>query len=232
MTTPSSLVLVVEDEPQIRRLVCQTLESNGYRTVDAESGSRGLQLIATSRPDLVIIDLGLPDIDGAEIITRVRAQSNVPILVLSARDREQEKIKALDAGADDYLTKPYGTGELLARARAALRRGGIRENSPPTAVLVAGELRMDVRRHTVSVGARPVRLTPTEFGVLSLLMRNAGMVVTHRQLLAEVWGSRDPEKLHYARIVMAALRQKIEPDPTMPRYFLTETGVGYRLLAD
>jgi two-component system KDP operon response regulator KdpE len=216
----------------MRRLVCRTLEANGYTTLAAESAARGLAMAIDTRPDLLIVDLGLPDLDGTEAIARVRAQSNVPIIVLSARDREQEKIKALDAGADDYLTKPYSTGELLARTRAALRRGQLRENRSTDDVLTAGELTIDLRRHKVMLGSRPIKLTPTEFGVLTVLMRNAGMVVTHRQLLAEVWGSRDEGKQHYARIVMAALRQKIEPDPAMPRYFVTDTGIGYRLVAD
>jgi two-component system KDP operon response regulator KdpE len=229
MTEPRATVLVVEDEPEIRRFLRSSLGADGYRVVEAESGDRGATDAGTHKPDLAIVDLGLPDIDGVEVIRRIRAWSPMPILVLSARAQERSKIEALDAGADDYVTKPFGVGELLARVRVALRHAA---RPPSGKILSFSDVSVDFeKRHAVRCGSE-VHLTPIEFRLLGCLAKHLGMVVTHRQLLREVWGPSHVEHTHYLRIYMKQLREKLEADPVRPRHLLTETGVGYRLLAD
>jgi two-component system KDP operon response regulator KdpE len=226
------VVLVIEDEPPIRRFLRPTLASQGYRIVEAESGEDGLLQAATRQPDLVILDLGLPDLDGLEVIRRLREWTAVPIIVLSARGAESDKVAALDAGADDYVAKPFAVGELLARARVALRHapGSGRESGESTFVL--GDLRVDLARRRVWRGEAEVRLTPIEYRLLTALVRHAGKVLTHRQLLQDVWGPGQVEQTHYLRVYMANLRRKLEVDPARPRFLRTEPGVGYRLLAE
>ena len=229
MTEPRATVLVVEDEPEIRRFLRSSLGAEGYRVVEAETGARAATDAATHKPDLAIIDLGLPDIDGIEVIRRVREWSPMPILVLSARAQEHSKIQALDAGADDYVTKPFGVGELLARVRAALRHAA---RSPSGQLLRLGEATIDLEKRRAVRGGSEVHLTPIEFRLLGCLAKHLGMVVTHRQLLREVWGPSHVEHTHYLRIYLKQLRDKLEADPVRPKYLITETGVGYRLLAD
>jgi two-component system KDP operon response regulator KdpE len=232
MSSPAEpLVLVVDDEPQLRRFLRASLPAQGYRLIEAASGEEALREAAARAPDLVLLDLGLPDLDGVEVTRRLREWSTAPILVLSARDQEQDKIRALDAGADDYLTKPFGTGELLARMRVALRHAGRSETSDEP-VVATGALEVDLGSRRVTVGGRQVRLTRTEYRLLAMLARHAGKVLTHRQLLKEVWGPNAVEQTHYLRVFMGQLRHKIEDDPAQPHYLLTETGVGYRLAAD
>ena len=222
-------ILVVEDEPEIRRFLRSSLGAEGYRVVEADSGKRGSIGAATHKADLAIIDLGLPDFDGREVIRRIREWSGMPIVVLSARTQERSKIDALDAGADDYITKPFGVGELLARVRAALRHAARPPNGAP---LSLGDVTVDLEKRRVARGTEEIRLTPIEFRLLACLGKHAGRVVTHRHLLAEVWGPSHAEQTHYLRIYMKQLRDKLEVDPVQPRYLLTETGVGYRLVAD
>lgn len=229
MTHAGHVILVIEDEPQIRRLLRATLDAAGYRVLEAENGERGVLEAASHKPDLVMVDLGLPDIDGVEVVTRVRAWSNMPIVVLSARSAEAQKIAALDAGADDYVTKPFATGELMARIRAALRHASRSEHAGPAGVLRLGTTEVDLERRLVNADGKAVHLTPIEFRLLACLAQHAGMVLTHRHLLREVWGPGHIDQSHYLRIYMKQLRHKLEPDPTRPRYLLTETGVGYRL---
>jgi two-component system, OmpR family, KDP operon response regulator KdpE len=228
MTEP--VVVLIEDEPQIRRFLRTTLGSQGYRLFEAATGADGLVEAASRQPDVVIVDLGLPDIDGLEVIRRLREWSTVPIIVLSARGQEPDKVVALDLGADDYVSKPFGAEELLARVRVALRHkaGVARED----AVFTSGDLRVDLGRRHVFVRDQEVKLTPTEYRLLTTLVRYAGRVLTHRQLLKEVWGPNQTEEAHYLRVYMAQLRRKIEADPAQPRYLLTEPGVGYRLAGE
>jgi two-component system KDP operon response regulator KdpE len=223
-------VLVVEDEPEIRRFLRSALGAENYRVVEAENGERGAIEAGTHKPDLAIVDLGLPDLDGVEVIRRIREWSPMPILVLSARTREQAKVEALDAGADDYVTKPFGVGELLARVRVALRHSARAPSGKET--LAFGDVRVDLQRRQVTRGGAEVHLTPIEFRLLACLAKHLGMVVTHRQLLREVWGPSHVEHTHYLRIYMKQLREKLEDDPVRPKHLLTETGVGYRLVAD
>lgn len=225
------LVLVVEDESQVMRFLRATLPAQGYRLIEAATGAQALVDAATRAPDIVLLDLWLPDMDGVEVTRRLRDWSAIPIIVLSARGRENDKIEALDAGADDYLTKPFGTGELLARMRVALRNAA-RVGDAPEATFTTGALRVDLGARQVFVGERQVRLTRTEYRLLAALVKNAGKVVTHRQLLREAWGPGAVDQSHYVRVYMAQLRHKLEDDPARPRYLLTETGVGYRLKAD
>jgi len=223
-------LLVIEDEQEIRRFLRVSLECHGYRLVEAATGREGILHAAGQQPDLLLLDLGLPDIDGLELIRQVRQWSQVPIVVLSARGREEEKVAALDAGADDYLTKPFGVGELLARIRVALRHAlGTREGEEP--VFVLERLRVDLVRRQVFVGEDEVHLTPIEYRLLATMIKHAGKVLTHRQLLKEVWGPDSVAERHYLRVYMAQLRRKIEADPARPRFLLTEPGVGYRLAA-
>jgi two-component system, OmpR family, KDP operon response regulator KdpE len=220
------LVLVVEDEPQVRRFLRAALSSHGYRLIEAGGVREGEQLATSHTPDVYLLDLGLPDGDGVELARRLREWTRAPIIVLSARGREEDKVNALDAGADDYLTKPFGVNELLARLRVALRHALAGTEQP--SVIEAGPLRVDLGRREVAVGGREVRLTPTEYRLLALLARHAGKVLTHRQILREVWGPNATEA-HYVRVHMAELRKKIEADPARPRLVVTEPGVGYRL---
>jgi two-component system KDP operon response regulator KdpE len=231
MNPSEPLVLVVDDEPQLRRFLRASLPAQGYRLIEAASGEEALREAAARAPDLVLLDLGLPDLDGVEVTRRLREWSAAPILVLSARDQEQDKIRALDAGADDYLTKPFATGELLARMRVALRHAA-RGEATEEPVVATGDMRVDLAGRRVTVGEREVRLTRTEYRLLALLARHAGKVLTHRQLLKEVWGPGAVDQTHYLRVYMGQLRHKIEADPAQPRYLLTETGVGYRLAAE
>lgn len=220
-------ILVVDDEPQIHRFLRVTLEAHDFRIVEAESGREGIRLAALEKPDAVILDLGLPDMDGQEAIARLREWSRVPIIVLSVRADEADKIAALDAGADDYVTKPFGTGELLARIRAALRHvAGSAAGAP---VFTSGDLTVDLEKRLVTVGGNPVRLSPKEYDLLKLLVQHAGKVLTHRFILREVWGQAHEEDVQYLRVFARQLRQKIEDDPARPKRLLTEPGVGYRL---
>ncbi|GGX11400.1 two-component system response regulator KdpE [Undibacterium macrobrachii] len=227
ISTPSALL--VEDEPQIRRFVRTALEEEGWQVNESSTLQRGLIDAGTRHPDLVILDLGLPDGDGIDFIRDVRRWSSVPIIVLSARVSEVEKIRALDAGADDYLTKPFGIGELQARVRATLRR----QRQPGvnlSGIVQFGDVKIDMKARLVTKADEVVHLTPTEFRLLNVLVNHAGRVVTNPQLLKEVWGPSHGESGHYLRIYMRYLRQKLEDDPTQPKYFLTETAVGYRLM--
>ena len=229
MIDRNPIALLVEDEPQIRRFVRVALETEGWQIHEAETLKRGLVEAGTRRPDIVILDLGLPDGDGFEFIKDVRNWSSVPIIVLSARTGEIDKILALDSGADDYLTKPFGVGELLARVRSALRR--IRQpGANQNGVIQFGAVRVDMVSRLVTKANEVVHLTPTEYRLLTTLVNNAGCVVTNRQLLQEVWGPSHSEDGHYLRIYLGRLRQKLEDDPAQPRYLITETAVGYRLL--
>ena len=225
--TSGPLVLVVEDELPVRRFLRAALEAHGYRWVEAATVAEALLAAVTHNPEVVLLDLGLPDGDGLDLTRRIREWSRVPILVVSARGRESDKVAALDAGADDYQTKPFGTQELLARIRVALRHSAVGAELAP--VLDCGGLRIDLARRQVFRGADEIRLTPTEYRLLALLARHQGRVLTHRQILAEVWGPNSLEHTHYVRVYLAELRKKIEDDPARPRWLLTEPGVGYRL---
>ena len=222
-------ILVVEDEPEIRRFLRSSLGAEGYRVVEAENARRGAIDAGSHKPDLAIVDLALPDFDGKQLIRQIRAWSPMPIVVLSARNEERSKIEALDAGADDYITKPFGVGELLARVRAALRHA-LRPASGKA--LAFGEVKVNFEKHQAERAGAPVHLTPIEFRLLGCLAKHLGMVVTHRQLLREVWGPSHVEHTHYLRIYRKQLREKLEADPVRPRHLLTETGIGYRLIAE
>jgi len=226
MAAPAPVVLLIEDEMQMRRFLRATLHSHEYQLVEATTARDGLAQAAGRNPDVILLDLGLPDGDGIDLTRRIREWSKVPIIVLSARGREADKVAALDAGADDYLTKPFGVGELLARLRVALRHGAQPASEP---VFVLAGLRVDFERRRVFVDDSEVHLTPTEYKLLGTLVRHAGKVLTHRQLLKEVWGPNAVEHTHYLRVYMTQLRHKLEKDATRPQYFLTEPGVGYRL---
>jgi two-component system KDP operon response regulator KdpE len=227
--TVGPLVLVIEDELQIRRFLRTALTTASFRMIEAATGNDGIALAARQQPDLVVLDLGLPDIDGEHVVARIREWSAVPIIVLSARIQESDKVSALDAGADDYLTKPFGVKELLARLRVALRHATSTSSAGP-GLFTVGDLRIDIVHRRVHAGEREVHLTPKEFKLVATLVAHAGKVLTHRQLLKAVWGPAHVEESHYLRIYMAQLRHKLERDPTRPRYFLTEAGVGYRLV--
>jgi two-component system KDP operon response regulator KdpE len=230
MTEVRSTILLVEDEPEMRLVLRTSLTVEGYRLAESTTARRGLIDAGTHKPDLAIVDLGLPDLDGIEVVRRIREWSSMPILVLSARAQERSKIQALDAGANDYVTKPFGMGELLARVRAALRHT-IRRASGKS-LLRLGSVVIDFERRQASRDGTEIRLTAIEFRLLAVLARHLGMVVTHRQLLAEVWGPTHQSDTHYLRVYMKQLREKLETDPIRPRYLVTDTGVGYRLLAD
>jgi two-component system KDP operon response regulator KdpE len=223
-----AVVLIIDDEVQIRRLLRVTLEASGYRVFEAATGQEGLVEAAQRRPDVIVLDLGLPDMDGAAVLRRLREWSQAPVLVLSVREGEEDKVAALDNGADDYMTKPFSTVELLARLRVARRHAQpISDNS----IFHAGRLEVDLAARRVAVKGQEVKMTPTEYALLRLLVRNAGKVVTHRQILKEVWGPNYAEQTHYLRVYMAHLREKIEADPSRPELLVTEPGVGYRLVA-
>ena len=222
-------VLLIDDEPPIRRLLRTALAAHGYTLIESSTGEDGLQQAATRSPDLIIVDLGLPDLDGVQVTRRLREWSRTPIIVLSARGQERDKIEALEAGADDYVSKPFGVGELVARMRVAWRHAA-RTTDADEPVFVVGDLKVDQAHRRVFVGEREVHLTPIEYRLLTTLMRHAGKVLTHDQLLKDVWGPPYVGQSHYARVYMAQLRRKLEQDPARPRYLLTEPGVGYRLV--
>ena len=230
MSDPAATVLVIEDELQMRRFLTTSLAAHDYRAVEAMTAREGLNQAAGRNPDVILLDLGLPDLDGIELTRRLREWSRTPIIVISARGREQDKIAALDAGADDYLTKPFGLGELLARLRAALRRGASPDHGD--SVVAFGDLKVDLAARLVFRRGAEVHLTPIEYKLFTTLVRHAGKVITHRQLLKEAWGPNAVEHAHYVRVYMTQLRHKLEEDPSRPRYLLTESGVGYRLKAE
>jgi two-component system KDP operon response regulator KdpE len=232
MSDKSPVVLLVEDELPIRKFLGASLVSAGYRIDEAASGRQAMQHASERPPDLVILDLGLPDIDGQDVLKRLREWLTAPIVVLSARDQEQQKIVALDNGADDYLTKPFSTAELLARIRVALRHASSASSDAAAATYELADLKVDFGARRVFVGGDEVHLTPIEYKLLTTLIRNAGKVLTHRQLLKEVWGPQRVEETHYLRVFMANLRRKLEADPARPRYLLTEQGVGYRFASE
>jgi two-component system KDP operon response regulator KdpE len=223
------LVLVVEDEPQMRRFLRASLTSHGYKLAEATTAAEAVLIASTHNPDLVLLDLGLPDEDGIALARRLREWSRVPILVISARGREDDKVAALDAGADDYLTKPFGVQELLARMRVALRHARLAASEETRTALEFAGLRIDLVRRDVTIDGRQVHLTPIEYKLLALLAQHAGKVLTHRQILKEVWGPSYATQTHYVRVHMAELRKKIEADPAQPKLLVTEQGVGYRL---
>jgi two-component system KDP operon response regulator KdpE len=225
-------ILVVEDDEQMRRFLRVTLRVNNYHVYEATTAAEALMIAQSRRPDLVVLDLGLPDLDGTKLVPQLRAWYKGPIVVVSARHQENDKIQALDAGADDYLTKPFGTGELLARMRAALRTTVRQAQEPDQGVFEAGELRVDRDRHEVAVRGQTVKLTPLEYRLLHTLIKHAGKVVTRQQLLREVWGEAHLDEAHYLRVYMSALRRKLELDPARPKLLLTEQNVGYRLFID
>jgi two-component system KDP operon response regulator KdpE len=229
--TEAPTILVVEDEAQMRTFVSIALEAHGYRMLEAASAAEGIKLARDLRPDLVLLDLGLPDADGSEVIRRVREWSRTPILIISARGQEESKVKALDEGADDYLTKPFGAAELMARIRVALRNAAhIKGTSAgPGVVQLGSDIRVDLASRVVVVRGEEVHLTPIEFKLLETLIRHAGTVLTHRHLLTEVWGPEHGQQAHYLRVYMTALRHKLEKQPARPKYLLTEPGIGYRL---
>lgn len=229
MTDDKGLIVLIEDEPQMRRFLRITLQGHGYRLVEAATGHEGLTEVATRNPDIVLLDLGLPDIDGIEVTKSIREWSSVPIIVLSAREQEEDKVKTLDAGADDYLTKPFGAGELLARIRVAIRHSEMRRGGSEESVFELDNLRVDLSQRQVLLNGEEVHLTPIEYKLLSVLIKYAGRVVTHNQLLKEVWGAAYKDQTHYLRIYMGQLRHKLEANPAMPRFFINEPGIGYRL---
>jgi len=227
MTEASGLrVLIVDDERAIRRFLRVSLAAHGYAVYEAGTGEEALQTVIAARPSIVILDIGLPDIDGVEVTHRLREWTTVPVIILSVREDEAEKIRALDAGADDYLTKPFGIGELLARVRVALRHSS---PEPSDAILSVGALTLDLARHLVTLAGEPVQLTPTEYELLHVLMTHAGKVLTHRQLLHAVWGAAYESETHLLRVNISNLRRKIEPEPARPHFIINEPGVGYRL---
>ncbi|HMM20491.1 MAG TPA: response regulator [Selenomonadales bacterium] len=227
MTEKGMRVLVVDDEVQIRRLLRVSLGAHGYEIEEAVTGEEGINRTTMFKPDMIVLDLGLPDMDGKEVVRRIREWSQVPILILTARDQEQEKIDALDAGADDYVTKPFGVGELMARMRVSMRRAARSGDEP---VISCGGLSIDLAQRRVLVEGREVKLTPTEYDIMKVLAQHAGKVLTHKQLLKAVWGTAFNEDTHYIRVYIGQLRRKIEANPTQPRYIITESGVGYRLM--
>jgi two-component system KDP operon response regulator KdpE len=232
MTDLRPAILIIEDELPIRRVLCATLQASGYQVMAAATAQEGCTQAALRQPALILLDLGLPDLDGLEVTRRLREWATMPIIVLSARGRESDKIAALDAGADDYVTKPFGMGELLARIRVVLRHVAHTTQAPDTPVFTVGQLQVDLARRYVSVAEQPVHLTPIEYKLLATLVHYAGKVVTHRQLLQEVWGEHAIHDAHYLWVYMSQLRHKLELEPARPRYLLTEPGVGYRLRAD
>jgi two-component system KDP operon response regulator KdpE len=229
MANPHPVVVVIEDDPPIRRFLRTSLSAQGFQVFEADTGQRGLIEVGVRKPDLVILDLGLPDLDGAEIVKKIREWTALPIVILSARSAEQDKIDALDAGADDYLTKPFSLGELLARIRVALRHSTMSPESIRPDIFATGQLKVDLAKRLVYLDDREVHLTPIQYRLLSVLIKHAGKVLTHHQILKEVWGPTHMSDAHYLRIYMSQLRQKLEADPAKPEYLLTESGVGYRL---
>jgi two-component system, OmpR family, KDP operon response regulator KdpE len=229
MTNTSPVIVVIEDDPAIRLFLRTGLIAHGFKLFEADNGRQGIVEAGVRKPDLIILDLGLPDMDGVEVIKAIRQWSAMPIIILSARSSEQHKIDALDAGADDYLTKPFGLGELLARIRVAMRHSASSPAQDQSGVFTIGALKVDLLKRQVFVGENEVHLTPIQYRLLSLLIKNAGKVLTHQYIMKEVWGPSYRDNSHYLRIYMSQLRQKLETDPTQPQYLLTESGVGYRL---
>lgn len=229
MTQINQRILVVDDETPIRRYLRAALTAQGFTVHEASDGNEAIQAVLSHRPDMIILDLGLPDMDGIEVTRRLREWSQTPIIILSVREAENDKIAALDAGADDYLTKPFGTGELLARMRVAQRRQLTNADEP---IFQVGALKMDISRRLVTLDENEVSLTPTEYDILRLLIQNAGKALTHNQLLRQVWGTAYESEMHLLRVNISNLRRKIEPDPARPQYIVTESGVGYRLRVD
>src|SRR5689334_15574480 len=226
MSETGQRILIVDDENSIRRYLRTALSAQGFNVYEATNGQEAIQAAIANHPDLIILDLGLPDFDGTEVTRRLREWSKTPIIILSVREAEQDKIAALDAGADDYLTKPFGTGELMARMRVVMRRLAGKSDEP---VLQVDNLKMDLSRRVVTVNANPISLTPTEYEILRLLLQNAGKVLTHHQLLRQVWGTAYENEMHMLRVNISNLRRKIEPNPSRPHYLITESGVGYRI---
>ncbi len=226
-TTKPASILIIDDEPQIRRLLRVTLEGNGYSVVDAATAQEGILQAAQRPPDAILLDLGLPDMDGVTALKRLREWCRAPVVILSVRDREDDKVAALDAGADDYVTKPFSSGELLARLRVVLRRALPAADS---SIFQSGRLHVDLAARVVTLGGKEIKLTATEYSLLRLFIQHAGKVLTHRQLLREVWGPNYIEQTHYLRVYMAHLREKLETNPAEPELLVTETGVGYRLM--
>jgi two-component system KDP operon response regulator KdpE len=226
MSDAGQRVLVVDDENAIRRYLRTALTAQGFVVYEASNGQETLNAVVENRPDVIILDLGLPDFDGIEVTRRLREWSQTPIIILSVREAENDKIAALDAGADDYLTKPFGTGELMARMRVVMRRLAGKSDEP---VLQVDDLKMDLSRRIVTVNENQIPLTPTEYEILRLLLQNAGKVITHRQLLRQVWGTAYESEMHMLRVNISNLRRKIEPNPSRPHYLITESGVGYRI---
>ncbi|MCK9376119.1 MAG: response regulator [Syntrophobacterales bacterium] len=226
------IILLIEDDFQIRRFLRASLVTQGFDLIEAETGREGLALAASQVPEVILLDLGLPDMEGIEVIKQLRLWTNTPIIILSARGQERDKVANLDAGADDYLTKPFGVGELLARIRVALRKAMPAEEGKPEAMYALGNIKVDFERRLVFRGPEEVHLTPIEYKLLAVLVKHRGKVVTHRQLLKEVWGPSYIEQNPYLRIFILNLRRKLEDDPTRPHYLLTEPGVGYRLRVD
>jgi two-component system, OmpR family, KDP operon response regulator KdpE len=229
VSQPTPTILIIEDEAQMRRFLRASLSGSGYQVFEAQAGQDGLTQAAARSPDLVLLDLGLPDLDGLEVTQRLRTWAKMPIIVISARGKEEDKIKALDAGADDYLTKPFGVGELLARIRVALRRST--QSTAGASEFVMGDVKVDLVKRRVTKSEVEVHLTPIEFKLLTTLVRYEGRVITHRQLLSEVWGRSSGEQTQYLRVYMGQLRHKLEDNPSRPRFLTTEPGVGYRLRA-
>ena len=229
MSEAGQRVLVVDDENSIRRYLRAALSAQGFTVYEAANGEEAVNAVLNNRPDIIILDLGLPDFDGIEVTRRLREWSKTPIIILSVREAENDKIAALDAGADDYLTKPFSTGELMARMRVAMRRLANKSDEP---VLQVDDLKMDLSRRLVTVSEKEISLTPTEYDILRLLMQNAGKVLTHHHLLRQVWGTAYESEMHLLRVNISNLRRKIEPDPARPHYLVTESGVGYRLRTD
>jgi two-component system, OmpR family, KDP operon response regulator KdpE len=232
MSQDKGMILVIEDEPQMQRFLRIVLQGQGYSFIEAQTGQEGLVQAATRSPDIILLDLGLPDIDGLEVTRRLREWSDIPIIVLSAREQEQDKIKALDAGADDYLTKPFGAGELLARIRVAIRHKVMRQAGQGEPVFILDNLRVDMSQRQVFLNEQEVHLTPIEYKLLTVLIQNAGKVVTHNQLLKEVWGPSYSKETQYLRVYMTQLRHKLELYPARPRFLINEPGIGYRLKID
>ena len=228
MVEPPPAILVIEDEPPLKKFFRLTLESQAYKVIEASCGEEGLKQAATATPDVILLDLGLPDMDGLEVTKQLRGWSTTPIIIVSARGSEKDKVEALDAGADDYLSKPFGVGELLARLRVTLRRVAAVRSDTGDPVFEVGGFRIDLLRRDVTVDGTAVHLTPIEFKLLSILVKNAGKVMTHHQLLSEVWGPGSINESHYVRVYVNQLRQKLEADATRPKYLLTEPGIGYR----
>jgi two-component system KDP operon response regulator KdpE len=229
VTDARPVVLIIDDEPQMRKFVRITLDANGYGVIEASTAAEGIQQAAAHTPDLVLLDLGLPDADGSEVIHRIREWSPMPIIVISARGKEESKVLALDEGADDYVTKPFGAAELMARLRVALRHAARVAGTPEAVVEIGEGIRVDLVRRIVEVRGDEVHLTPIEYKLLTLLVKHAGMVLTHRQLLEQVWGPGHAHQMQYLRVYMTQLRHKLEQEPARPKYLVTEPGIGYRL---